>query len=206
MPTPQTEAPRPITLSENAILDGKFIWAGDPLPVARVEDLPENLRALVVTGEPEADEPGDARGSYERNTVYRVTDDDRLGRRLQRQAARMEAESAEEEWIEEEAERPLPPEVVEALQETHGSDVARQSAQAAADANRADAISDAVAESLEPPRFLSRRGGRHYAPAHKARLKPGEDVFMKDPSDGTFQFVGTTDSTGGLPNAPIILP
>jgi hypothetical protein len=53
-----TEPPALIRLSTNTIWEGKFFNAGEPLPVASVEDLTENLRPLVVTGEPEAeDEP-----------------------------------------------------------------------------------------------------------------------------------------------------
>lgn len=207
MPTSQPEAPRPITLSTNTILGNKFYNRGDPLPVERVEDLPEQLRPLVVTGEPEADqEPGEVHGSYDLNTVYRVTDDDRLGRRLQRQAAKLEAAAEEQEWIEEEADAPLPPEVAEALQDTHAADVARQAAQAGAVARAADDIADAVAAAAEPPTLYVKRGGRHYAPALKARLKPGEEVFIKDPADGPFQFIGTTDSRADLPELPIIMP
>jgi hypothetical protein len=203
MPTEQPEARQPIRLSENCIINSQFVVAGHPLPVASVEELPSNLQALVVTGEPEPEEPGETRGNYDLNTVYRVTDDDRLGKRLQRQAAKLEAAAEEQDWIEEQMDAPLPPEVAEALEAAHGSDIAKQAAQAAAEAERADAISDAVAESLEPPTLYVKRGGRHYAPAHRARTKPGEPVFMREP-DGSFEFVGTTDSAGGLPNTPII--
>jgi hypothetical protein len=49
-----------------------------------------------------------------------------------------------------------------------------------------------------------RRGGRHYAPADKARLKPGEEVFIRQP-DGGFQFIGTTDARAQLPDLPVII-
>ncbi len=60
----QAEPPAaPIRISTNTILNGRFINAGEPLPVERIEDLPEPLRPLVVTGEPE--EPDDQpRGAF----------------------------------------------------------------------------------------------------------------------------------------------
>ena len=48
--------------------------------------------------------------------------------------AELEAENEREEWIELEADAPLPPEVARDLQDSHESDVARQAAQAGADA------------------------------------------------------------------------
>ena len=200
----QTEPPAPIRLSENTIWEGKFYVAGDPLPFERAEDLPENLRPLVVTGEPE--EPDDQpRGAFQLNTAYQVTSDGRLGRQVQRQIAQMEAEAEEEEWLEEEASRPLPPEVAESLQQDHEAHVGLQAAQMAAAARRADDIADAAIAAQEPPRLYVKRGGRHYAPAHKARLKPGEPVFTRQP-DGSFECIGETDGRCELPDLPIIIP
>ena len=70
----QPESPAPIRISTNAIIRNKFNNRGEPLPFERVEDLPPNLRPLVVTGEPEEDEePIGARGSFQLNTPYEVT-------------------------------------------------------------------------------------------------------------------------------------
>ncbi len=121
----QTETPAaPIRLSCNTILDGRFINAGDPLPVERVAALPEVLRPLAVTGEPEPEEPNEAGGFFDLNTPYRVTDDNRLGRRVQRQISEMEAAAQEQEWIEEQMDAPLPPQIAETLQQAHQSHVA----------------------------------------------------------------------------------
>jgi hypothetical protein len=51
--TEKTKQPpaAPIVLSTNAICDGKFIPAGEPVPYECVEDLPPNLKGLVATGE-----------------------------------------------------------------------------------------------------------------------------------------------------------
>ena len=60
--------------------------AGEPLPFERLEDLPANLRPLVVTGDPEAEE-NEPSGAFELNTLYQMTSDGRLGRKLQREVA-----------------------------------------------------------------------------------------------------------------------
>ena len=57
----------------------------------------------------------------------------------------------------------------------------------------------------EPAALYVQRGGRHYSPAHKARLKPGEPVFVKE-AEGTFQFIGDHHSRADLPDVPITLP
>ena len=90
-----TEPPAPIRLTCNTILENRFFNAGEPLPVASVADLPETLQPLVATGELEPDqEPGGPCGAFELGALYRVTDDNRLGRRLQREVVQMEAEAS----------------------------------------------------------------------------------------------------------------
>jgi hypothetical protein len=200
----QAETPAPITLTCNTILDGRFIVAGEPLPCASEADVPETLRAYIVTDSTEAEEPDGPRGAFELNTLYQVTSDGRLGRRLQREVAQMEAENAREEWIEEEASRPLPQEIVADLEDEHHKHVSLQAAQLGAAQVMSDSVADAAQEAAEPPVLLVRRGVRHYARALSARLKPGEPVFIKEP-DGSFQFIGTTDSKAQLPDLPVII-
>jgi hypothetical protein len=204
-PMPKTtQPPGPIRISTNTILNGRFYNRGEPLPVASAADLPDNLKPLVVT-EPEAEEePNEPRGSFETGVVYEMTSDGRLGRAVRRQAAVMEAAAQEDEWIEEQMDAPLPPQIAESLQEAHESSVARQAAQAAADTARADQASDAAAAASEPPRLYVKRGSRHYAPADKARLKPGEPVYVRQP-EGGLECIGTTDSKAELPDLPITL-
>ena len=209
MPKP-TEPPAVIRISTNTIVDGKFYKVGEPLPFTKVEDLPPNLRPLVVTGEPEEDEePAGARGAFQMNTLYEVTDDNRLGRavrrRVERQIAALEDENARADWIEEEVNSAeLPPEVAAELQDAHDSHVELQRAQAKADAARSDAASDAAAETLAVPELFVRRGSRHYAPALSARLKAGESVFTRKP-EGRFEYVGIVNGHGELPDLPIQL-
>ncbi len=189
--TKQTEAPRAITLTTNTILNGRFYVAGAVLPVARIEDLPEPLQPLVVTGEPEADEEADQpRGSFDLNTPYLLTSDGRLGRAVRRQVAELEAAAEQEEWLEEQMDSPLPPEIAADLEDEHHKHVGLQAAQLGAAARMSDDIADGAAAAAEPPVLF---------------VKRGEPVFMKDP-DGSFQFIGTTDSRADLPDPPTIIP
>jgi hypothetical protein len=108
MPQQTTPPPAAIRISTNTILAGKFYTAGEPLPVASVADLPENLRALVVTGpEPEEyEEPDDGprNVAFQLNTPYGVDEDGRLTRALRRkidrEVAELEARNSETEWVE----------------------------------------------------------------------------------------------------------
>ena len=206
----QTETPAPIRLNCNTILDGRFIKAGDPLPCASEADVPETLRPFIVTDVAEADEePNEARGSFQMGELYEMTPDGRLGRSLRRKVERQVAEFEAENWREEQLEQAaadaeLPPEVAQDLQEAHEGSVSFAQAQLAADAARADAVSDAAQEAEALPVLLVKRGGRHYTPALKARLRANEDVYIRQP-DGTFQFIGTTDARAELPDLPITL-
>ena len=207
MPKQALEPPAPIKISDNTIIDGRFYNRGEPLPFTRVEDLPAILQPLVVTGDPEAEEPNIPRGSYQTGVIYEMTEDGRLGRALrrnvQRQIAQLESENERAEWIEAEASGPELPESIAAdLQASHENAVAHAKAQAEVDARRADEVSDAAAAAAEPPRMYVKRGSRHYAPIGTARLKPGEPVFIREPG-GRFQFVGETDGNAQLPDLPI---
>lgn len=200
-----TEPPAPtIRLSTNAIFNGRFFNRGEPLPVASVADLPSNLQKVVAT-ESEADEgPNEPSGAFELNTLYQLTSDGRLGRKLQRHAAQMEAENAEEAWVEEQANAPLPPEVAASLQEEHENAVALATAQAAAATRISDEASDAAAAAAEPPRLFVKRGSRHYVEIHRTKLRPSEPVFTKDPV-GAYEFIGETDNHGSPPDPPTII-
>jgi hypothetical protein len=202
-------SPAVIRISTNTILEGKFFAAGEPLPVERVADLPENLRQLVVSDLPEPEEPNEPRALFQLNTPYTVTDDNRLGRqvqrRVQREIAELESENNRAEWIEEEAANAeLPAEVAQELEEEHRRHVDLQAAQAAAAARAADGVADGAIAADEVPRMYVKRGGRHYVPADKARLQPGEAVFIRQP-DGHFECIGTTDGGAELPDLPTIV-
>jgi hypothetical protein len=152
VPKPATGPRAPIRISTNAIIGNKFYNRGEPLPFERVEDLPPNLRPLVLTTEVE---PAGARGSFQLNTPYEVGDDNRLGRRWQRRmeraAAEMETENRREEWLEEQAaSAELLTEVAQELEEEHKRRVGLQVAQAQADARRSDEATSVAAEAGVP--------------------------------------------------------
>jgi hypothetical protein len=208
MPKQTTEPPAPIRLTTNCIWEGKFYNRGEPLPVASVADLPENLQKVVETEEPEAEEPNEPRANFQTGVVYEMTPDGRLGRihkrQVERQVAQLEAENQFEEWIEEAAANSeLPPEVARDLEDSHQSDVALQAAQAAASARLADEVADAAAQAAQPAELFALRAGRHYVPIDRARLKPDEPIFVRLP-DGAYEAIGTTDSEAQPPDSPII--
>ena len=188
MPKPTEPPAAPIRISDNTIIDGKFFCRGTPLPYASVTDMPEILRPLVVTGEPEEDEePAGARGAFQTNTLYEVTDDNRLGRavrrRVERQVAELQTANEEADWIEDEAANTeLPPEIARDLQEAHESHVGLQAAQAAADAEGADQIADAVIASQEPPQLFVKRGSRHYVDIHRTKLRRPNPFSCDNPT------------------------
>ena len=213
MPKATTEpSAKPIRISDNTVFNGKFYNRYEPLPVERVEDLPEILRPLVVSDVPEDEgegqpDDGPRNIAFQLNTPYGVDKDGRLTRahqrKVDREVAELEAKNAQQEWIEDElASAELPPEIAEDLQAKHDDAVAFAKAQAEVDARRADEVADAAIAAQEPVQMYVRRGDRHYAPAGSARLKPGEDVFVRQPS-GRFHCIGTTDGHAELPDPPI---
>ena len=129
---PEQQPITPITLSVNTVLDGKFILAGDPLPVSSADDLPESLKPFAVTTANDEPEEADdvARANYQLGVVYQVNSDGRLGRALRRQADRLEEENALRDWAEERLSEPLPREVADALQDQHDQHIGASKAKA----------------------------------------------------------------------------
>jgi hypothetical protein len=204
----EAEPPAIVRISTNTIFNGKFYLRGEPLPFSRVEDLPPNLKGLVISGEPdEAEGPNEPRGSFQTGVIYEMTPDGRLGRALkrqvERQVAELEADNEFEQWVEAQANTGLPPQVAESLRQEHENAVSYATAQAAADARRADDIAAAAIAAAEPAELFVLRAGRHYVPIDKARLKPDEPVFVKG-ADG-YEFIGETDGKGSPPDIPLTL-
>ena len=193
----QTEPPEPIRISANTIWDGKHYIAGEPLPFERLEDLPPNLRPYIAKPEEEEPEgPGEPRGSYELNTLYRVTDDNKMGRKLRREVAQLNAQIAEEEWIEEQFNAPLREDIAQDLSEQHAARVALSAAQMESEARMADLTEEAAREFASPT--VRVRRGSVWALAERAKLRPGEQVFIK--LDGEWKPVGTVNENGELPH------
>lgn len=64
----------------------------------------------------------------------------------------------------------------------------------------AAAQAEAAGAEQKPAAIYVKRGGA-WMHAERARLRPGEPVFVKEPS-GAWAAVGTVNSTGGLPPPP----
>ena len=71
-----------IRLSVKTFIDGKFIQAGDPLPVSS-DNLPESLRPFVATNDEPFDEEPNA--AFELGVTYQMTSEGRMGLTLNRQ-------------------------------------------------------------------------------------------------------------------------
>jgi hypothetical protein len=217
MPNQTEPLAEPIRFKTNVIAPvadapggSRFIVAGEDSPYRSLDEVPTNLRPLIVSDSPEEpEEPNEARGSFEMGVPYELTDDGRLGRQLrrkvERQVAELQAANDYEEQLEEEAANAeLPPEVAESLQEAHESHIGLQTAQLAAAARAADDITDAVIAAQEPPQLYVKRGSRHYIQIHRTKLKAAEPVFTKDDT-GAYECIGETDSKGSPPEPPITI-
>src|SRR4030095_607772 len=103
MPTPEPQA-EPIRLSTNAIFNGKFFTRGEVIPVERIADLPPHLQKVLATGDEfdEDETPNERTGAFQTNTLYQMTPEGHLGRRVrrsvERQAADLQAENDRSDW------------------------------------------------------------------------------------------------------------
>jgi hypothetical protein len=107
----------PIRLSSAAIVDGKYFPPGAALPYTAESEVPPNLRPLIGTG---AEEP--PFDPAERN-IYD------LPPHLRRQVRGIQSGWDLQDWAEEHASEPLPPETAEALQAKHDEHIAMLKAQ-----------------------------------------------------------------------------
>ena len=190
----QTETPAaPIRLSCNTILDGRFINAGDPLPVERGAALPEVLRPLAVTGEPEPEEPNEAGGFFDLNTP--LSSDRRQSTRPQGATSNIRDGSGGPRTRMDRGTNGCAFAPANRGNLATGTSVTRrlQAAQAAALARAADAVADAAAAASAPRPLYVKRGSRHYVEIHRTKLRPAEPVSVKD-ADGAYESIGITDS------------
>ncbi|CEF48929.1 unnamed protein product [uncultured bacterium] len=204
----KTEQPAgPVRLSVNTIVDGRWFAAGEALPYKDAAAVPPALQPFIVT-DPDEPEPGPHRLNFEVGQVYRTDPTGAIiTRHGQRQAARMAAGIAMEEAAEAaaiEAAR-LDAETAQILQEKHDVAIAYEIRAAEVAQARRDA-DEAVARAGEPAkpseRFVKR--GAVFMHAGKAKLRPGEQVFAKEPS-GAWAVVGPTDINGALPPDEVII-
>ena len=178
-----------IRLSTACIIAGTYYRAGEVLPFAREEDLPENLRPLVGVPGVEAFDPCER---------------DYYSPELRRHAAQIRGNVQWQATAEElaEQEQRLPPEVQEVLEDKHSRRTEKLRAQMAYNKSATDAVYEAASAeaAAQEIKFFVRRGGE-MAAAERARLKPGEKCFMRQGDD--WVFAGVINSNGEPPPQPI---
>ena len=200
----------PLVLKVGSVANGKYYAAGEPIPFD-AETIPDSLRPyLADDAEPEPPAPPTL--NFQPNRVYEV---DPQGAILTRAGRRQGAQLAGEDFAQQQAEEEviavgaLDAETAAILQEKHDVDVALQIKTAEIRARDADAVVTAAQDEgaggaeQKPPAIYVKRGGA-WMHAERARLRPGEPVFVKRPT-GEWEAVGAVDASGGLPPPEVIL-
>jgi hypothetical protein len=212
-PAAYAETTRPVAFSVNIIVPvagfegSRFIKAGEPPPYCDISEVPEQLKGFIA-GDEDAESQGPPGGLFELNTIYNVSPEGAiLSRAGRRTAAQLAGEASWQAQAEKEAIAAvtLDPETEATFQQEHDLriGVALKTAEIRArDADAAVAAAQAEAAGAEqkPAAIYVKRGGA-WMHAERARLRPGEPVFVKEPS-GAWAAVGTVNSTGGLPPPP----
>ena len=181
-----------IVLSTAAIVDGVYFRAGEPVPYAREADPPPNLKAVVATGE---EEP-----------AFSPAERDIYSPHLAREARRIQGNIQLQDWAEQEAEAdPLPEDVKEVLEDEHSRRIEKLRAQMAFNQGATDGAyaQAAAAAAAKETHFYVRRGGA-WGHVERAKLKPGETVFVKRPN-GEMEAAGIIDANGEPPPSEIYL-
>jgi hypothetical protein len=209
---------RPIVLSIDAIIQtGDFTGSrlfrrGEPTPYRDLSEVPGPLRGFVVTPGDSLPEAAEERfGSFEPNVSYSMHSDGSRGRAIRRVAGQLAAADSFQQWAEEQASAPPDEALASALaivQEQHDIAVALQIKELEIrDRDAAAAIAAAEAEAggaeEKPAVMLYVRRGGVWAHAEKAKLRPAEQVFVKEPS-GEWAVIGVVDANGGLPEVTIL--
>ena len=207
-PAAYAETTRPVAFSVNIIVPvagfegSRFIKAGEPSPYCDISEVPEQLKGFIA-GDEDAESQGPPGGLFELNTIYNVSPEGAILSRAGRRAAAQLA--GEASWqAQAEARRRPSTRKPRGLQQEHDLriGVALDAEIRARDAEEAIAAAQAEAAGAEqkPAAIYVKRGGA-WMHAERARLRPGEPVFVKEPS-GAWAAVGTVNSTGGLPPPP----
>ena len=179
-----------VSLKYNAIIDGKWITAGDPIERSMV---PPALRKYIGPGK-----SGKVSEAHLPNTTYYVDQNNRVtGRRVAREIAQMEFEN---ELNEQEANQPLSKAVADAVahaQEDYAADIEGQKLSAKIAADRQDELYNSLEEEKqeqaesgefdemdEPPKPKSKVGRRlfverkgRFVPASTVKLIKGETLY-----------------------------
>ncbi len=182
----------PVRLKTACIINGQYYRQGEVLPFAAEHELPENLKALIATGEEE--EPFDP---AERNFYD-------LPPHLRRQARAVRGNVLLQEENEAfaEAHQRLPEDVQAALEDAHALHVAKVKAQMLVNQYSTDSVvaraeAEATARIIQ---FYVKRGGE-FARVERAKLRPGEQCFTRQGDE--WVYAGVIDSRGEPPPQPI---
>jgi hypothetical protein len=207
----------PIVLSLDTIIQtGDFTGSrlfrrGEPTPYRNISEVPAPLRGFIVTPGDSLPEAAEERfSSFEPNVSYLMHTDGSRGRAIRRVAGQLAAADSFQAWAEEQASAPPDEALASALaivQEQHDIAVALQIKELEIrdrdkDAAIAAAQEAAVAEE-KPAATLFVRRGAIFRRAEEAKLRPGEPVFVKEPS-GAWAAVGLVDANAGLPEVTIL--
>jgi hypothetical protein len=200
----------PVRLSVNTVVDGCWFASGEELPYNNAAAVPPALQPFLVTAEPD-EPPGPHALNLKPGIVYNI--DDRgaiLSRAGRRAAAQLAGEASWQAQTEEEAiaAGTLDPETEAALQQEHDLYIGAQLKAAeirARDRDAAVAAAQAEADGAEqkPAAIYVKRSGA-WRRAERARLRPGESIYARQPS-GEGWAVGVVDANGGLPPQEVIL-
>jgi hypothetical protein len=205
----------PITLSVDAIVrvggfvGSKLVRAGEPTPYKTAADVPIALRPFIINNEVDVGPAeSSAGGMFQPGVVYNTDAAGHIvSRRGQREAARLAREASWQDEVEASAiaANELPPETQAALEDARAVDIALQIKTAEIAQARRDDQEAALraGETAKPPELFVRRGAVFMHTA-KAKLRPGETVFARQPS-GEWWGAGVVDSTASLPPPEVTL-
>jgi hypothetical protein len=176
-----------VVLSVSVIADGKYFRAGEATPFTEAT-LPDHLKEYISTGDEEPPFSPAERELYSPALMHEV-------RRIK---GNIELQS----WCEEEANKPLPEDVREVLEDKHSRHVGLARAQMQSAQNLTDSIYAESERVSEPQRFFVKRGAV-YVDVRKVTPKPAEHVFARR-LNGEYETIGIVDSEGQLPDEEII--
>ena len=195
----------PLVLKVGCVADGKYYAAGEPIPFD-AETIPDSLQPYLA-GDAEPEPPAAPTLNFQLNRVYEVDPQGAIiTRHGRREAARLAGEAAAQAQAEADAEAAgeLPPETREALQASHDTAIGLALKAAEIAARDRDAAAEAAQrEPAKPSELYVRRGGA-WMRAERARLRPGEPIFVRQLS-GEWEAVGVVDASGGLPPPEVTL-